>query len=429
MTPSGLNLEQAPPFSVPLRFILTAPVFALLAALMALWQGPDLLDSRWMPATLAATHLLTLGFMSMVMIGAMMQILPVLAGAVVPLPRLVAGIVHGGLTLGTLGLAGGFLLSEDLLLKTGLVILGIGFAVFLAAVSTALARVRVVNIAVRVLRLVMLALTVTAILGLWLSAGRAWGVTLPNASMRDLHPGWGLLGWTGLLVIGAAYHVVPMFQMTPSYPAWMQRWLAFAILGLLLLWSIAAWESLSVPVIAGSSVLAAFYAGFAAITLRLQQRRRRRQADVTLLFWRTGMLSVLLAAVVWAGTPLIGPLQSKAPLFVGVLAIVGAAMSVITGMLYKIVPFLAWFHLQAQTGMGRRVPNMKQYLSDSLQRRQYWLHVGSLLLLLAAIVLPKFLFYPAAFVFGVSSGQLLWNLFCAWRTYRRHAVLLAAAAR
>ena len=81
MTPTaGLSLEQAPPFSVPLRFFLTAPWFLVVAALLILWQGPAIFASRWHPATLALTHLLTLGFMAQVMLGALLQMLPVVVG-------------------------------------------------------------------------------------------------------------------------------------------------------------------------------------------------------------------------------------------------------------------------------------------------------------------------------------------------------------
>src|SRR4030065_613034 len=40
MGASDLRLDQAPPFTVPLRFFLTAPWFALLAAALLAWQGP-----------------------------------------------------------------------------------------------------------------------------------------------------------------------------------------------------------------------------------------------------------------------------------------------------------------------------------------------------------------------------------------------------
>jgi hypothetical protein len=111
MNPAGLSLEQAPPFSVPLRFFLTAPWFLVLAAALMLWEGSGIFASRWLPATLALTHLLVLGFMAQVMLGALLQILPVAVGVTVPRPRLTAALIHIPLTLGTLTLAGAFLFS------------------------------------------------------------------------------------------------------------------------------------------------------------------------------------------------------------------------------------------------------------------------------------------------------------------------------
>ena len=77
---TGLSFEQAPPFSLPLRFFLTAPLF-LLAAAVLIVLAPDALASRWTPQALALTHALTLGFLAMVMLGALMQMLPVVAGS------------------------------------------------------------------------------------------------------------------------------------------------------------------------------------------------------------------------------------------------------------------------------------------------------------------------------------------------------------
>jgi hypothetical protein len=81
-------------------FFLTAPLFALLAGMLLLWSGPDLFASRWTPAALALTHLISAGFMLQVMLGAMIQILPVVAGANIAQPLLLATLVHAALTLG-----------------------------------------------------------------------------------------------------------------------------------------------------------------------------------------------------------------------------------------------------------------------------------------------------------------------------------------
>jgi hypothetical protein len=63
---------------------------------------PELLDSRWTPGALAITHLITVGFMLMIMVGAMFQILPVVIGASLPRADLLASIVHVCLAAGTI---------------------------------------------------------------------------------------------------------------------------------------------------------------------------------------------------------------------------------------------------------------------------------------------------------------------------------------
>lgn len=109
MLHTGLRLEQAPVISVPYRSFVSAPIFLVLAAAVLVWRDPEVLESRLSPAALAVTHLFTLGFMSMAMMGAIMQMLLVLVGAPIPWPRTIAGISHTGLCLGTLSLAAGFL--------------------------------------------------------------------------------------------------------------------------------------------------------------------------------------------------------------------------------------------------------------------------------------------------------------------------------
>jgi hypothetical protein len=415
-----LSFEQAPPLSVPFRFFLTAPVFGLLCAALVVWRGPDLFASRWKPATLGATHLVTLGFLASVMIGAMMQILPVLVGAPLPAPRLVAWLTHAALVAGTLALAGGFVLLQPALLGFAVIALAAGLAVFLVAVGMSLARVRSWNTTVGVMWLVAIALAVTVTFGVLLAASLAFGSALSTPALYDLHPGWGLLGWIGMLVIGVAYQVVPMFQMTPAYSDKLTNWLTWAIFAALALWTVVQvtlGEAGNALARGLALSLAAAYAAFGLVTLDLQRQRRRRLADVTLDFWRVGMICLIVAAAAWtAKLTQIVALPDPFDVFLGVLAIVGVAVSVVNGMLYKVAPFLVWFHLQAQ-GVGRPIPHMKKILGDAEQRIQFRVQVVALALLLCAPWWPE-LAYPGGVVLAVSMGLLLRNLLAVMHVYR-----------
>ena len=430
MITAGLSLEQAPPFGVPLRFFLTAPWFLVLAAALVAWQGPEIFASRWLPATLALTHLLVLGFMALVMLGALLQMLPVVVGVIVPWPRLTATLIHIPLTLGVLTLVRAFLSGIPVWFQAAWWLLGLGFSVALTTIHLALWRAPVASGTVIALRCALVALLATVGIGLLLGGFFGWGWRLPVVTMVHLHVAWGLIGWTVLLVAGVAYQVIPMFQITPPYPARFVRGFVPLMAALLVIWSVFALNDLETATELASVAVAVGVALFALTTLHLLARRRRKIGDPTLIYWRTSMISLLAGAVFWLLGLLVPALRQmpQVDLLLGVLVIFGFAVAVINGMLYKIVPFLVWLHLQRINQRRFAIPNMKQILAETAQRRQLWLHTAALLLLLQALAWPT---RPGCVLAGVAviAAQLWlgWNLLGAARLYRTTAARIRSA--
>lgn len=422
---AGLSLEQAPPISLSFRFFLSAPLFLLLASLILLVSGPQALISRWTPALLALTHLITLGFLSMTMIGALMQMLPVVAGAPMPWPRTVAWMVHIPLLAGTVMLAFGLFFSWTAMLGIAIFPLAFAFGVFLVAAACSLSASQVRHATMRAMRFASLALAVTAGLGIALASTLGGYFNLPLSELVGLHAGWGLLGWVGLLVAGVAYQVVPMFQLTPAYPARLTRWLGGTVFLLLCGWSLAPYLP-PLPAAWGGALaaggVATGFALFAGATLYVQHKRRRRVVDVTLQFWRIGMLSLIAAITLWAAAQLTTAIAEdpRYPIALGMLFMMGFAVSVVSGMLYKIVPFLVWLHLQSRLPKDKTAPNMKQIIPDRAARRHMWTHTASVLLLLGSMPWPL-LVYPAGLALGFASCMLWLNLLAAVRLYLRLA--------
>jgi hypothetical protein len=277
------------------------------------------------------------------------------------------------------------------------------------------------------IRLSVLMLAATVLLGLTLLSNYVFGWWLQEREMLvNLHLTWGLLGWVGLLVVGLAYQVVPMFQLTPHYPVKMVRWLAGLLFVLLLVLAFTT-QSSTLQFVA-QAMLAAGFATFALTTLWLQSQRQRKLPDVTLNFWRVGMISLLLAIGLWLAAQTFPALDNSEGygLLLGMLMIVGFAMSVINGMLYKIVPFLVWFHLQSRRGAnGQKVPNVRKILPESSTRRQMWLHFAALASLITSVYFPTIFTYPAALLIGASNFLLLLNIISASRIYRRLNIRIA----
>lgn len=387
---AGLRLDQGPPFAIPLLFFFSAPLFLSAAGAYAALAWDGWTTSRWNFHTLALTHLVALGYLGMAMLGALTQMAPVAAGA--PLPRVAATsrLSHALLLVGTPLLAWGLAGGASALLPGALFCaLGLLGVALIGLIGLARAPSGATPWA---MRLALAALIGLVALGLGLAAWLA-GYWTPGSveNLIDGHAALGLIGWVGLLVIGSAYQVVPMLQLTPNYPTWTTRHLASVIAGLLLAWLtldfINAPETLARALF---MALTASLAGFALITLHLQRRRRRKVGDTTLSYWRVGMLSLLAAGVVATGASSApAPLSERLQVLAGILFLLGFAASVVNGMLLKIIPFLAWFHLQTQVGPRQTgLSGMKDFYPDTAARRQFLTHLAALAFLLPSPWLP-----------------------------------------
>lgn len=425
----NLSFDQAPPISVPYRFFLAAPWFGVFAGLLLAWVGGDALGSRWTPEALALVHLIAVGFMLQAMSGAMFQFIPVAVGGNVWRPLWVANLVQPLLLVGALLLVAGFLFSAPLLFSAAVPAFLVGIGVFVTVVLLALWRTPATGVTLWTMRIAVAGLAVAVLLGLLLAETLARGLSLPLIELANVHLAWGLGGWALMLVAAVSYFVVPMFQLTHPYPQWFSRWF-----GPLLLMAIATWSGLWLGddlrlAQAIGLLLALPCAAFAAMTLWLQYTRRRKIDDPTSLNFRVAMIALLAFAVSATAMAIRPGLADdpRASVWLGMLAFPGVFVSTISGMMYKIAPFLNWLHLQRQGGTALPPPNMKQMIPERAMRGQMRLHFAALVLLLAAVLWPA-LALPAGLAFAASCLWLEWNLIGAARVYVRFRDRIRAAA-
>ena len=410
---ASLSPEQAPPIGVPLRFFAVAPAFLVLAALLLTTGDGNPFSSAHSPALLGATHCITLGFMAMVMIGAVQQVVPVIIGSHIPAPRLIAWFTNLPLTAGALLLTTGFVLGKPGLLNLSWSLLGLTFLIFIGASLYSLVRATAKNNPTKTaLLLSVLSLAAAVTLGMLLARGYATGLAIPYAKLATAHISLALGGWVLLLIIGVSYQVVPMFQLTPNYPKWLTDNLTPAIFTALI---VSLMPLLFEPVpqwpgIVAEVIFWILASSFALVTLKLQSQRRRRVPDATLSFFRLGMVALLVAALFSLASLLPTAYGEHLRILSALTFLLGFAMSVIQGMLYKIIPFLVWFHLFRGGTTKTRIPNMKEIIPE---RWIWWnlkLQGGTLLAALLATWLDM-----AAWL--VEIGLLLQGVLLAYAIY------------
>lgn len=432
MSNASLALSQSPPLSVPLRFFLTAPLFVIACGAVLFWYGPEAFVSRWHPALLASTHFLTLGFLAMIMIGALQQLTPVLMGAQIPRPVLFSTITHILLTAGTLSLTMAWLWQQPVLFSVAGVLLGTAITIFIVVLLIALSKARSGYATVNATKIALIAFAITMTLGVYLVMGNS-GIELTRLpGMTNLHMTWGLIGWVSLLLMGVAYQVVPMFQITPDYPKPMMRWISMVMFIFLLCWSTVQifYADKTGLLNFFTALLVIGLLSFAYATLYLLSNRRRNIPDITFNFWRVAMANLLVVILVWVLS--LFELHHRLEFFIAVAMIMGFAMSAVNGMLYKITPFLIWLHLnnhaQGKDRTKFKIPNMKQVIPEQKTRLHFKVYSFMLLLSYLAVFWPEYFLRPAALLLIISALLLYKNLYFALRVYKYHSTKIVSSS-
>ncbi|WP_345987807.1 hypothetical protein WCX18_11110 [Sulfurimonas sp. HSL1-2] len=405
-------MEQAPPIGVILRFFLMVPFFGVLFSLFMFYSGSDMLVPHG-PSAAAAVHLLFLGVIAMAMTGSLFQMLPVLAGVVIKVPTRHATAVHLLLTTGTMMLVWAFISFEPA--AYALAGLLLGSAVFWLALLMLppLLRQRDAKDTVRGMQIALASFAVAVLLALAMLYMFAQGeMSVSHEAIRASHYSFALVGWMGMLIIAVAFQVIEMFYVTPPYPGFCKKWawaILFASLMLKMIWLI-----FSLPYAAVfDTFIAVTLLGFAVITFRRLSQRKRPVADATVWFWRMGMALLLLAVLGWFCYTVSGE-SALIPMML--VAYGGFALSVVFGMMYKIVPFLVWFHLNSQGYFD--APVMTEIISPKRAKLHVYLALMSFLFLFGSFEFDVLLPW-AALAMLLSFMLLGMNLLSAANVYRR----------
>ncbi|HLD24242.1 MAG TPA: hypothetical protein VJA83_09910, partial [Sulfuricurvum sp.] len=188
---NGLSLDQAPPISVVLRFFLTVPVFGILLALIVFFNPHAVLTPAH-PLSLAAIHVMFLGVISMSMFGALFQMQSVLGGRPIPSALGNAFLIHLFLVIGILSLSGAFIFGLSVLFVVASVFLGA--SIFYAAnLILPLLFGGITHDTLRGMRLALMALTLTAVLGIVMASEYAnLSFSASHDAIRSAHYSLGL---------------------------------------------------------------------------------------------------------------------------------------------------------------------------------------------------------------------------------------------
>jgi len=410
---SGLSVDQAPPISSPLRFYLAAPLFAMVAGFLILFSDSATLMSRYSIDSIAITHALTIGFLGFVMLGSLTQMLPVLAGVVIPKVDLVSKVSFRLLVIGTLSMVFGLIQDSAIFQTIATIFLGIGFSMMITVISLAVLKVKNFNPTVKAMATSLVFASFTILMGVFLLSTYIDNDLAEYRNVvANIHSVWGIFGFAGILIIGVTFQVLPMFYVAPRFKQFCKRRVVWLISAGLFIWLVTSisFEGLT---LFGKAWIATFFWAFATTVWIKLGKRRRPITDVTVWYWRSASLFLTLGSFVWIFDEYF---KNEYVVMVAILLGGGFILSIMMGMLYKIVPFLVWFHLNALGYMT--IPTMNEMINKNLSKVQFILFILSLVGFLFAFYMPWMLKISAS-SFILSMAILQYNVVAPVLIYRK----------
>ncbi len=228
--------------------------------------------------------------------------------------------------------------------------------------------------------------------------------------IANTHSVWGVFGFGGILIIGVSFQVLPMFYVAPKFKRFCKKRVIWLIVTGLFLWlaSNAFIEPLSVF---AKFWIALFFWAFATTVWKKLNARRRPISDVTVWYWRSASIFLTLGTFVWIFDEFF---SSEHIVITAIFIGGGFVLSIMVGMLYKIVPFLVWFHLNAMGYMS--IPTMNEMIDKRLAKVQFVLFVLSLIGFVCSFFIPVLLKLFAV-TFIMSMALLEYNIVTAAMVY------------
>ncbi len=387
MRVQGLSIQQAPPFIVVSSFFITSSglwFFLSIIHSIAIFKSSFTLPSF--------IHTFTVSLALITMFGALYQMLPVVAGAVIEKPVKKAGFSLLLLLLGGILFPLSFYFANLEIKLLGATLLYLASIYTFFVMSSKLYRLKA-NIPTSYGMKYALAIFLVGLSFGYYTILSYVGFVPFKEEILKLHLKLLLFGWIGLLVASVSFRVVEMFYVTQPYP----KLLAYRfpeILSFFLLLS---------PVT--DYPLLILYLLYALITIWRLYKRKRRVSEPTIPFWYLGMLMLIVSLVLY-------PISEKAFYY----AFLMFFSSIILGMMQRIIPFLVWFHLSNEGVYP--TPLMSDIINPKRIRLSFYLLCLMCLSLMLSLLVNQFI-YVFAMAYLLTSFTILYNVLSGSFVYFR----------
>jgi hypothetical protein len=347
----SITRDFAPPFKLIVPYFIIGTLVYLFSTILTL--GFNINEVNYLDASvLSWVHLFLLGFAMMVIFGAMAQLIPVVLEVGHWAVELFY-IIWPLLLIGTLLMVFGFYFNTSFIPYGGTFVL-ISIGIFTLNVFITLKKVETFSLVVKTVIISNTFLLLGLIFGILMALTFAGTASFDVSVLLSAHVYLIVGGYIGVTIIGLSLVLLPMFGLSHNFtqkPIIVSVYMLTAGICIVTLSSIFNLEI--IKYIGYVLSIIAFFTYFYQIVL-IYNTRARKENDIWVksMFFSYGSLIIsLLLGFVYLLNPNDALIISSGWLF-----FTGFIGFIITGHLYKIVPFLVWFERFSPLVGKKKVP-------------------------------------------------------------------------
>ena len=347
----SITRDFAPPFKLIVPYFIVGTLIYLISTILTL--GFDINEIGLFDlAVLSWVHLFLLGFAMMIIFGAMAQLIPVVL-EVGHFSVELFYIIWPLLLIGTLLMVFGFYVSAALIPYGGTIVL-VAMAIFTLNVFITLKKVETFSLVVKTIVISNVFLLLGLIFGMAMALSFAGTISVDVMTLLKAHVYLIVGGYIGVTIMGLSLVLLPMFGLSHNFSKTPITVSVYMLsIGIVIVTLSALFGLELISYIGYVLSIVSFFIYFYQIAL-IYKTRARKEHDIWVksMFFSYGSLLVsLLLGFIY----LLNPIDSLL-LTSGWLFFVGFIGFVITGHLYKIVPFLVWFERFSPLVGKKKVP-------------------------------------------------------------------------
>lgn len=405
-------VQKSPPPYAVLPFFAFGAIAWLAVTIIAFHSSHAFAGHYFSPALLSITHLLVLGWITMIIFGAMYQLLPVVMNKELYSPGLALATFFL-LAPGSMLIAYSFMQFRlDFLMHIGatLVILAATLFAFNVARTSAGSGSSIEKDFI-LTSVVWLLFTVVSGFILAINLTTSF-IPVPHLELLKLHAHAGIAGWIIQLIFGVGSKLLPMFLVAHRLG---KRKLTFAwyftnaglvtgIVSLYIQWS---------PGVALASLCGiAGVVCFVLYILEAYRKRSKRKPDTGMIlsmasfFWLGAAVFLLLLLLI--KPQFIQDINIGLSIAYGSLILIGFVTALILGQTYKTLPFIIWLLRYKSLAGKKDVPYPSELYSAKAAWFQFILYNAGFFIMLSGIVTTRTDWISAGCIFLIISA-LIYN--------------------